>query len=131
LRPRHRRPSRKPLRRPAGTAYNTEAVKHGNFSVLNKRTVIGLRNLDPESETYREYKQLVERLNRTYKFHTRPRAGFKDFDGAVALTTLFVAYYNFMRPHGSLKKRPPVELACLKDKPLHPDQWVELLRQAA
>ena len=79
----------------------------------------------------RAYKQLVERLNRTYKFHTRPRAGFKDFDGAVALTTLFVAYYNFMRPHGSLKKRPPVELECLKDKPLHPDQWVELLRQAA
>jgi len=46
-------------------------------------------------------------------------------------TTLFVAYYNFMRPHGSLKKRPPVELECLKDNPLHPDQWVELLRQAA
>lgn len=115
----------------AVTAYNTEAIKHGNLSVLNKRTVIGLKNLDPESETYREYKQLVERLNRTYKFHTRPRAGFKDFDGAVALTTLFVAYYNFMRPHGSLKKRPPIELECLKDKPLHPDQWVELLRQAA
>jgi len=115
----------------AVTAYNTEAIKHNNFSVLNKRTVIGLKNLDPESETYREYKQLVERLNRTYKFHTRPRAGFKDFDGAVALTTLFVAYYNFMRPHGSLNKRPPVELECLKDKPLHPDQWVELLRQAA
>ena len=115
----------------AVVAYNTEAVKHGHITVLNKHTVIGLRNLDTESETYREYKQLVERLNRTYKFHTRPRAGFKDFDGAVALTTLFVAYYNFMRPHGSLKRRPPVELECLKDKMLYPDQWVELLRQAA
>ena len=115
----------------AVVAYNTAAVKENNMSVLTKRTVIGLRNLDPESETYREYKQLVERLNRTYKFHTRPRAGFKDFDGACALTTLFVAYYNFMRPHGSLKRRPPVELECLKDKTLYPDQWVELLRQAA
>lgn len=115
----------------AVTAYNTAAVKSRNFSVINKHTVIGLKNLDPESETYREYKQLVERLNRTYKFHTRPRAGFKDFDGAVALTTLFVAYYNFMRPHSSLKGRPPVEIECLKGKRLYPDQWVELLRQAA
>jgi hypothetical protein len=99
--------------------------------VLNKHAVIGRRNLDTESETYREYKQLVERLNRTYKFHTRPRAGFKEFDGAVALTTLFVAYYNFMRPHGSLDKRPPVELECLQGKRLYPDPWVELLRQTA
>jgi len=115
----------------AVAAYNVEAIKNNHFSIIDKHTVIGLRNLDPESETYREYKQLVERLNRTYKFHTRPRAGFKEFDGAVALTTLFVAYYNFMRPHGSLKGKPPVELECLKGKELYPDQWVELIRQAA
>ncbi len=114
----------------AVVAYNAEAMKRGHATVLNKHTVIGLRDLDPESEAYREYKQLVERLNRTYKFHTRLRAGFKNFDGAVALTTLFVAYYNFMRPHGALKGRPPVELECLKGRTLHPDQWVELLRQA-
>ncbi|MBT3295512.1 MAG: transposase, partial [Verrucomicrobia bacterium] len=75
--------------------------------------------------------QLVERLNRTYKFHTRPRAGFKNFDGAVALTTLFVAYYNFMRPHGRLNDEVPVELSCLKGKTLYPAMWVEMLRQAA
>lgn len=115
----------------AVVAYNTAAIEKGGVNILEKRTVIGLKNLDPESETYREYKQLVERLNRTYKFHTRPRAGFKDFDGACALTTLFVAYYNFMRPHGSLGKKPPVELECLKGKTLYPDQWVELIRQAA
>lgn len=115
----------------AVTAYNTAAIKDSGTAILDKRTVIGLKNLDPESETYREYKQLVERLNRTYKFHTRPRAGFKDFDGACALTTLFVVYYNFMRPHGYLKRKPPVELDCLKRKELYPDQWVELIRQAA
>jgi putative transposase len=115
----------------AVVAYNTAAIEKGGSNILTKRTVIGLKNLDPESETYREYKQLVERLNRTYKFHTRPRAGFKDFDGACALTTLFVVYYNFMRPHGSLGRKPPVELECLKGKTLYPDQWVELIRQAA
>ena len=115
----------------AVVAYNTAAIKASGEEVLTKRTVIGLQNLDPESETYREFKQLVERLNRTYKFHTRPRAGFKNFDGAVALTTLFVAYYNFMRPHGSLKGEAPVNLACLKGKTLYPAMWVEMLRQVA
>ncbi len=77
------------------------------------------------------FKQLIERLNRTYKFHTRPRAGFKNFDGAASLTTLFVAFYNFMRPHGSLKRTSPVALDCLNGKTLYPQMWVELLRQAA
>lgn len=115
----------------ATIAYNTAAIKEGGEAILNKRTVIGLKNLDSESETYRVYKQLIERLNRTYKYHTRPRAGFKGFDGATALTTLFVTYYNFMRPHGSLGGHAPVALACLKGKRLYPDMWVELLRQAA
>jgi transposase-like protein len=115
----------------AVVAYNTEAAKETGVEVLTKRTVIGLQNLDPESEAYRESKQLVERLNRTYKFHTRPRAGFKDFDGAVALTTLFVAFYNFMRPHGALKGDTPVKLSCLKGQKLYPTMWVEMLRQAA
>jgi len=99
-------------------------------NALQKRTVIGLQNLDPESTEYRRFKQLVERLNRTYKYHTRPRAGFKSFDGAVALTTLFVAYYNFMREHSGLK-RVPVPLECLKDCELMPEMWIKLLQQAA
>lgn len=115
----------------AVVAYNTAVRKHSDQDLLTKRTVIGLRNLDPESEAYRSFKQLVERLNRTYKFHTRPRAGFKQFDGVVALTTLFVAFYNFMRPHGRLKADPPVPLTCLQDERLYPKMWVELLRQAA
>lgn len=98
---------------------------------LTKRTVIGLKNLDDQSKEYRRFKQLVERLNRTYKYHTRPRAGFKTFDGAVALTTLFVAFYNFMRPHSSLKNTTPVSLDALKDHSLMPDKWVALIEQAA
>ena len=115
----------------AVVAYNTAAINADGDEILTKRTVIGLRNLDPESEAYRQFKQLVERLNRTYKFHTRPRAGFKNFDGAVALTTLFIAFYNFMRPHGSLQGKTPVELSCLDGKTLYPAMWTELIRQAA
>lgn len=115
----------------AVVAYNTAAIKASGKEIVTKRTVIGLRNLDPESEQYRVFKQLVERLNRTYKFHTRPRAGFKSFDGAVSLTTLFVAYYNFMRPHTKLKGATPVKMECLTGKTLYPAMWAEMLRQAA
>lgn len=110
-------------------AYNAAVPEDGKK--LIKNTVIGLENLDPESTEYRRFKQLVERLNRTYKYHTRPRAGFKTFEGAVALTTLFVAYYNFMRPHSALKMKTPVLLTCLQEVDLMPDAWVTLLKQAA
>jgi transposase-like protein len=115
----------------AVVAYNTAATRRAPEHLLTKHTVIGLRNLDDESREYRPFKQLVERLNRTYKFHTRPRAGFKNFNGVVALTTLFVAFYNFMRPHGRLNAKPPVPLTCLQGETLYPKMWVELLRQAA
>lgn len=98
---------------------------------LTKRTVIGLQNLDKESSEYRSFKQLVERLNRTYKYHTRPRAGFKSFDGAVALTTLFVAFYNFMRPHSARENATPVSLESLARCNLMPEKWVTLIEQAA
>lgn len=115
----------------AVVAYNTKALKANNDISINKKTVIGLQNLNAESAEYREFKQIVERLNRTYKYHTRPRAGFKDFKGAVSLTTLFVAYYNFMRPHSFLKGKPPVPLWCLKEEVLYQDMWSCLLRKAA
>ena len=115
----------------AVVAYNTEASKTNPDACITKHTVIGLQNLNSESKEYRVYKQHVERLNRTYKYHTRPRAGFKTFNGAVCLTTLFVAYYNFMRPHSYLKNKPPVRLECLNDKTLYQNMWIELLRQAA
>jgi transposase-like protein len=110
-------------------AYNAE-IPAGS-PTLNKKTVIGLENLDPTSAEYRQFKQLVERLNRTYKYHTRPRSGFKSFDGAVNLTTLFVAYYNFTRPHSALKRNAPVRLDCLKGGELMPEAWITLLKEAA
>jgi transposase-like protein len=110
-------------------AYN-EAIRN-NTSKLSKKTVIGLKNVDKESTEYRQFKQLIERLNRTYKYHTRPRAGFKSFDGACALTTLFVAFYNFMRPHTSLNRMTPLSLKCLSDVKLMPDKWCALIQNAA
>ncbi len=101
------------------------------YDKIVRHKVVGLENLDKESKDYRPFKQIIERLNRTYKYHTRPRAGFKTFDGAVCLTVLFVAFYNFMRSHSSLKGNVPVSLECLKGIELYPRMWSMLLQQAA
>ena len=98
---------------------------------LSRRKVIGLSNDDDETKKYRPLKQLIERLNRTYKFHTRARCGFKNSNGAAVITTLFVAYYNFMRPHSSLKSEPPIFIAQLNDITTIQGKWLKMFELAA
>ena len=88
------------------------------------RQVIGLENLDPVSTEFRPFKQLIERLNRTYKHHVRPACGFVTQNGALALTTLFVTHYNFLRPHSALCLPSPCPLAGAQLRH-HPTRKVE------
>jgi len=97
---------------------------------LSHKKVIGLQNLDEESETYRPFKQLIERLNRTYKYHVRPANGFNSENGALALTILFVTHYNFLRGHRTLNYKTPVELDFLKQHNTIQAQWAEILNRA-
>ena len=59
----------------------------------------GLTNNDAVSKEYRPFKQIVERLNRTYKASYRKTNGFDNIEGANYDLTLWVTYYNFLRPH--------------------------------
>jgi len=101
--------------------------------LVERRTVVGIRN-DPDDEQsriFRPFKQLIERLNRTYRYHTRSVAGHKSLDGARALTTLFVAHYNFLRPHSALSTCPPVHLPELNGIATIQGKWLKLLQMAA
>jgi putative transposase len=112
---------------PAGihflNAQRTEALIH--------RKVIGLQNLDSESAAYRPYKELIERLNRTFKHHMRPSHGFNSLNGAIALITLFVTHYNFLRPHTSLKWEVPIPLKELEGIATIQGKWAKILSLAA
>ena len=94
------------------------------------RQVIGLENLDQVSTEFRPFKQLIERLNRTYKHHVRPACGFVTQNGALALTTLFVTHYNFLRPHSALGYRVPVPLPELNSVTTLQGKWNKILEQA-
>ncbi len=98
---------------------------------IERRTVVGLKNDDTESAQFRPFKQLVERLNRTYRYHTRSRSGHKSLDGARALTTLFVLHYNFLRRHRSLGNQPPIHLPELDQIKTLQGRWLKLLQLTA
>ena len=118
----------------AVNAINTDAegmpLAHDRRKV-ERRTVIGLKNDDEQSRQFRAFKQLIERVNRTYRYHTRSRSGHKSMNGARALTTLFVAHYNLLRPHTSLGARPPLHLPELEGISTIQGRWLKLLQLAA
>jgi transposase-like protein len=97
---------------------------------INLKQVIGLQNLDETSTEFRPFKQIIERFNRTFKYHVRASTGFKSTNGAVALTTLIVTHYNFLRPHMSLEYKVPVELPELKAISTIQGRWTKIISMA-
>ena len=66
---------------------------------------------------------MIERLNRTYKASYRITNGFDNYDGANYDLTLWVAYYNFLRPHKHNGYRPPVVDEILSKAENMPARW--------
>lgn len=89
--------------------------------------VIGLQNDDAVSAEFRPFKQMVERLNRTYKASYRLTNGFDNIDGANYDLALWVAYYNFLRPHKHTKYRVLNEVEMLKGADNMPGKWQLLI----
>jgi transposase-like protein len=110
---------------------NAQRQAQANAQPFTHHKVIGLQNLDSESEEYRHYKQLIERLNRTYKHHIRVANGFGSWNGAIALTALFVTHYNFLRPHMALDYQAPIPIAELTAIPLLQNQWCHVIDSCA
>lgn len=58
------------------------AKKFGKDFTFQITQVIGLTNDDAVSKEHRPFKQIVERLNRTYKASYRKTNGFDNIEGA-------------------------------------------------
>ena len=89
--------------------------------------VIGLTNDDAVSTEFRPFKQMIERLNRTYKASYRPTNGFDGYDGANYDLALWVAYYNFLRPHKHNSFKPLVKNEMLTNAGNMPGKWQILI----
>lgn len=99
----------------------------------NLKTFLLLKtNDDPVSKEYRWLKQIIERLNRTFKFSYKVTNGYGSNEGASTHLVLFVAYYNFLRPHSYTYWKPLNEVKELEKAELMPAKWqilIELSQQ--
>ena len=103
-------------------------ASHGiHFDVTQ---VIGLTNDDPVSAEYRPLKQVIERLNRTFKRYYKSTNGFAAFENCQNYLTPFTTWYNFLRPHKSLGYRVPVNIPGITKLPNMPARWLELIDMA-
>ena len=89
--------------------------------------VIGLTNNDAVSKEHRPFKQIIERLNRTYKASYRKTNGFDNIEGANYDLALWVAYYNFLRPHKHNKYKVLNEVEMLQGADNMPGKWQLLI----
>ena len=89
--------------------------------------VIELSNDDAVSKQFRPYKQMIERLNRTYKASYRKTNGFDNIDGANHDLSLWVAYYNFLRPHQHNNYKVLNEGEMLSHSDTMPGKWQLLI----
>ena len=94
---------------------------------FNITQVIGLTNDDEVSKEFRPFKQMIERLNRTYKASYRPTNGFDNYDGANYDLALWVAYYNFLRPHKHNKYQVLNKVDMLTNADNMPGKWQLLI----
>ena len=89
--------------------------------------VIGLTNEDAVSKEFRPFKQLIERLNRTFKASYRITCGYDNDDGAYLGVALWVTYYNFLRPHSARRWQPLNRVEALEAADNMPGKWQLLI----
>ena len=70
---------------------------------------------------------MIERLNRTFKASYRVRCGYDNFEGANYNVALWVAYYNFLRPHQHKKYQVLNNVDPLHEAENMPGKWQLLI----
>jgi transposase-like protein/uncharacterized protein YbaR (Trm112 family) len=103
------------------------ALREDNPLHFDITQVIGLTNDDAVSKEFRPFKQMIERLNRTFKASYRLTCGYDTFDGANYSLALWVCYYNFLRPHSSKSFKPLNDVDILNGADKMQDKWQLLL----
>jgi len=102
-------------------------LQYGEPMHFDITQVLGLTNEDEVSAEFRPLKQLVERLNRTFKSTYRVKCGYDNYDGANYNVALWVAYYNFLRPHQSLSFHVLNRIPMLDNAGIMPNKWQLLM----
>ena len=113
------------------SAYVLAAIQffeqYGDDFKFSITQVIGLTNDDEVTTEFRPFKQIVERLNRTFKQSYRITCGYANEEGADYNVTLWVAYYNFLRPHQNNGNRVLNPIDLIENAGNMPGKWQMLI----
>lgn len=101
--------------------------QYGDSFKFDITQVIGLQNDDEVSTEFRPYKQMIERLNRTFKESYRVSCGYDNYEGANYNVSLWVAYYNFLRPHKHNRYQVLNKIDILEGADNMPGKWQLLI----
>ena len=101
--------------------------EYGERFKFNITQVIGLTNDDKVSKEFRPFKQMIERLNRTFKSSYRVSCGYDNYEGANYNVSLWVAYYNFLRPHKHNNYKVLNKVDMLENADNMPGKWQLLI----
>ncbi|MBR0600649.1 DDE-type integrase/transposase/recombinase [Sinanaerobacter chloroacetimidivorans] len=101
--------------------------EYGDAFKFDITQVIGLTNDDAVTTEFRPFKQMVERLNRTFKASYRVSCGYDNYDGANYNVSLWVAYYNFLRPHKHKNYHVLNKVEMLEGAENMPGKWQLLI----
>lgn len=104
---------------------------HLNGVDFDLKQVIGVKNKDETSKEYRPFKQIEERLNRTYKQNYYGTNGYHSLECANEYMVLFVTFFNFLRQHSSLGYKTPVQEDLFDKDSLMSDRWLKLIELSA
>ena len=70
---------------------------------------------------------MLERLNRMFKSSNRVSCGYDNYEGANYNVALWVAYYNFLRPHQHNHNKVLNNVKMLENAGNMPGKWQMLI----
>jgi transposase-like protein len=106
--------------------FNLFAKQQGVKASFSHSVVPGLKGKHP----FRWLKNIIERFNSTFKESAKLQRGFGSFSSALAHITIFIFYYNFLRPHQSLDFRTPANLSGVEPDGNAIKRWSHLIQLA-
>lgn len=95
---------------------NTEAIVSDRYSAYKVpvKSVLGCKHIRVESFQDDISNNLIECFNKQFKAWYKTKQGFCSFQSANNLISMFVFFFNFVRPHSALGGLTPAQVAGLK-----------------
>ena len=87
--------------------------RYSAYKVPIKSLFDGVRHIRVESFKDDISNNLIECFNKQFKAWYKTKQGFSSFDSANNLISMFVFFFNFVRPHSALDGQTPAQVAGL------------------